>query len=74
MMTPADDPPLSIKDASRRLALSTDTTRRLFANEPGILRIGQPTRKVGRKYRRRYFSIRIPMNVFRRVEDRLRQK
>ena len=69
-----DEPPLSINNAADRLGYSSDTTRRIFADEPGVLRVGLPSRKVGRGYRRRYYTIRIPLAVFERVRDRLQQK
>jgi hypothetical protein len=65
---------LSVADISPKLRLSDDKVRRLFIGEPGVLKIGEPTRRVGRTYRRRYFTLRIPVSVFERVQDRLRQK
>jgi hypothetical protein len=65
---------LTVADIAGKLKLSEDATRRLFVGEPGVLRIGKPTRLVGRKYRRRYFVLRIPLSVFLRVQDRLSQK
>jgi hypothetical protein len=65
---------LSPADISAKLKLSVDTVRRLFENEEGVLRIGRETRRVGQQYRRHYFVLRIPVSVFQRVEDRLRQK
>jgi hypothetical protein len=65
---------LTVAYIAGKLKLSDDTTRRIFEDEPGVLRIGQPTRLVGRKYRRRYFVLRVPMSVFLRVQDRLRRK
>jgi hypothetical protein len=69
-----DEPPLSINNAAERLGVSSDTSRRIFNDEPGVIKIGQPSRKVGRGYRRRYYTIRIPLAVFERVRDRLQQK
>ena len=73
-MNPQVDAPLTVQDAGDRLGYSSDTARRIFADEPGVIKVGLPSRKVGRKYRRRYFTLRIPVSVFERVQDRLRQK
>jgi AraC-like DNA-binding protein len=62
---------LTVADIAQKLKLSEDSVRRLFADEEGVLRIGNGTRLVGRKYRRHYFTLRIPMSVFLRVQDRL---
>lgn len=49
--------------------LSSRTVRRLFANEPGIIELGQPdTMK-----KRRYLTIRIPESVLMRVHRRLKK-
>jgi hypothetical protein len=73
-MNPQDAPPLTVRDAGDRLGFSSDTARRIFADEPGVLRFGHETRRNGRRYKRRYYSLRIPLSVFLRVQDRLRQK
>ena len=73
-MNPPEEDVLTVAEIAVLLRLSKDTTRRIFLDEPGVLKIGQPTRLVGRKYRRRYFVLRIPTSVFERVRDRLRQK
>ena len=41
--------------------------RLLFAQEPGVLRAGEPSRRAGRTLKRGYHSIRIPETVVRRV-------
>jgi hypothetical protein len=48
-------------------ALSADTIRKLFANEPGVIAIGNrsPSRK------RRYVTLRIPESVVARIHRRL---
>jgi hypothetical protein len=52
--------------------LSPAMVRKLFQNEPGVMRIGEPSRRVGRKLKRSYFSLRIPHSVADRVHQRLR--
>jgi len=63
---------LTVEDIAARWRFSTDKIRRMFENELGVLRVGHGTLRVGRKYRRRYYSLRIPISVFLRVQDRLR--
>lgn len=52
-------------------ALSPTKIRRMFENEPGVLRIGEPSRRVGRRLKRTYHSMRIPQSVADRVHKRL---
>jgi hypothetical protein len=55
--------------------VSEDVVRRMFADEPGVLKFGEPTRLVGRgKYKRRYSYLRIPESVLQRVQERLMHK
>lgn len=49
--------------------LSDTTVRRMFAEEGGVLRIGEPSRRVGRKLTRRMYTMRIPETVAGRVLD-----
>jgi hypothetical protein len=51
--------------------LHPSTIRRLFEDEPGVLLIGEPSRRVGRALRRSYFTMRIPESVVDRVQLRL---
>jgi len=46
----------------------------MFADEPGVLRIGEPSRRVGRKLTRRYYSLRIPHSVAERVHTQLSRR
>lgn len=48
--------------------VSADTIRRLFANEPGVIRITN----INKGSKRRYTTLRIPESVARRVYERLR--
>jgi transcriptional regulator GlxA family with amidase domain len=57
---------LTVEQIARSRNLSTDTIRRLFNNEPGVIVIAKPkTRK------RIYRVLRIPESVERRVFARL---
>ena len=48
-------------------ALSVDTIRSIFGNEPGVLKIERPEQM----HKRGYTSMRIPESVVLRVADRL---
>ncbi len=65
---------LTVAMIARRWTRSRDSVRRLFANEEGVLRFGHETQRMGRRFRRRYYELRIPVSVFQRVEDRLQQR
>jgi hypothetical protein len=43
------------------------TIRRMFVDEPGVLKIGKQARRDGK---RSYVSVRIPASVAQRVHDR----
>ena len=49
--------------------LSDTTVRRMFQEKGGVLRVGEPSRRTGRKLTRRMYTIRIPETVARRVLD-----
>jgi hypothetical protein len=46
----------------------------MFEGEPGVLRLGEPSRRLGKKLKRRYFTMRIPESVAIRVYERMREK
>jgi hypothetical protein len=54
-----------------RWGLSETKIRRLFEHEPGVLRIGEPSRRVGRRLKRSYYTMRIPESIALRVYRRL---
>jgi hypothetical protein len=56
---------------ARLWALSPSKVRRLFANEPGVIHLGESSRRVGRKLKRSYYTLRIPQTVAERVHRRL---
>jgi hypothetical protein len=47
--------------------VSVETIRSIFRSEPGVLKLGKP----GTKFRRGYFTLRIPEQVAERVHRRL---
>jgi hypothetical protein len=64
----------TVAEIAKKWHFSEDKVRRIFNQEDGVLRFGHETLRVGKKYRRRYYVIRVPLSVFRRVEDRLRKR
>jgi hypothetical protein len=58
---------LSVPEIAKRLNLSGDAIRKLFQNEPGVLKLN--SQKAANK--RRYVTLRIPVSVFERVYRRL---
>lgn len=64
----------SPKDLTEAWGLSVTKVRRLFQNEPGVLLIGEPSRRLGKKLKRRYFTMRIPESVATRVYERMRKR
>jgi hypothetical protein len=57
-----------------RLAISVDKVRRMFQDEPGVVKIGEPSRRLGRALKRRYYTLRIPASVAARVIARMTTK
>ena len=66
--SPAGERHYSVRELGTRWNLSPDTVRKLFENEPGVLVIGNESRKYSR---RRYITLRIPESVAERVHRRL---
>ena len=64
----------SAKELGEAWGLSDTKVRRLFQHEPGVLLIGEPSQRLGRKLKRRYYTMRIPESVAVRVHERLRRK
>jgi hypothetical protein len=61
----------TLAEIAEKWKLSHDTVQRVFKDEPGVLKLGHPSRLKGSKYQRRYFTLRIPESVFLRVQNRL---
>jgi DNA-binding transcriptional regulator LsrR (DeoR family) len=59
---------------AEKLCISKDKARRMFANEPGVVKIGNPSRRLGRVLKRRYYTLRIPESVAERVIARMTTK
>lgn len=54
--------------------LAPSKVRELFAEEPGVLRIGEPSRRESRKLKRSYYTMRIPESVAVRVHTKLSER
>lgn len=60
------EPHFTPQELAKQWKVSTQTIRRLFADEPGVLVFGSPEKK----HKRPYVSIRIPQSVAQRVHSR----
>ena len=60
----------SVQELARIWKLSEDTIRRLFREEPGVMKISG---RSGRR-KRRYVVLRLPESVVIRVHERLRRQ
>jgi hypothetical protein len=58
-------------EIARLWGLSQTKVRRLFQAEPGVLRLGEGSRRAGRRLKRGYFTLRIPETIALRVHRRL---
>jgi hypothetical protein len=59
-----------VKELAELWSLSDKTIIRLFQDEPGVLKMGEPESR----RKRSYFTLLIPENVAQRVHQRLRNK
>jgi hypothetical protein len=66
-MSSFSEPHYSVERVAEMWDLSRDSVRRLFLDEPGVLRISRP----GSRYKRTYRTLRIPETVVNRVYRRL---
>jgi len=65
----------TIQEIAERWNIGYEKVRQIFDVEDGVLRIGEATRlSARRKYKRRYFTLRVPESVLLRVEARLMNK
>jgi hypothetical protein len=51
--------------------MSDEKVRQIFAEEAGVVRIGLPSRRQGRRLVRSRYTMRIPESTMRRVHERL---
>jgi hypothetical protein len=59
----------SVPELSHQWGLSPKTIRRIFGNEPGVLKFGEGEKRFKRGYR----TLRIPESVVQRVHRKLRR-
>jgi len=67
----AGEPHFTPKQIAGLWGLSETKIRRLFSVEEGVIRIGEPSRRCGRRLKRSYLTMRIPQSVAERVHRRL---
>ncbi len=59
----------SVCELSQLWGLSEKTIRRIFADEPGVVKLGHEESR----FKRGYMTLRIPESVVQRVHRRMRQ-
>jgi hypothetical protein len=59
-----------VKDIAKMLRICLPTTRKLFRDEPGVLKITKPRSRYG-PIKRGYETLLVPAHVFERVKKRL---
>jgi hypothetical protein len=64
----------SSQELAESWGISPTKVRRLFKDEPGVVLIGEPSRRLGKKLKRSYFTMRIPESVAVRVYERMKKK
>jgi len=72
--TPTLERHYTIPQIAERWGMATSTVRRMFEEEEGVLRVGLPSRRVGRKLKRSYVTLYIPESVLNRVHSRMSRK
>lgn len=61
----------SPQELAAKWGWSDETVRRVVKEEPGVLKLERPSRRVGRKLTRHYTTYRIPYSVAERIHARL---
>jgi len=69
---PAIEPHYSVKDVAEMWKLSDEAIRRLFREEPGVIKLTAEERY--RRRKRDYVTLRIPESVLVRVHEKLRHR
>lgn len=64
----------TVAEIADKWKLSHVKVQHIFQDEPGVLKLGHPSRLVGKNLQRRYFTLRIPESVFLRVQNALMHK
>jgi hypothetical protein len=66
-LKPLEDGIFTSAELAQKIRLHPETIRKLFWDEPGVIRLGRR----GDRHRRRYYTLRIPAAVAARVLARL---
>jgi hypothetical protein len=61
------EPVFTCEELGTANKLHSSTIRKIFVDEPGVIRLGRP----GGRGRRQYFTLRIPASVVARVFGRM---
>jgi hypothetical protein len=64
----------SPKELSEAWGLSDTKIRRIFKDERGVVLVGEPSRRLGKKLKRSYYTMLIPESLAIKVYERLRKK
>jgi hypothetical protein len=67
----AEERHYSPRELSELWGFAQSVIRELFTEEPGVIRLGAPSRRVGRTLTRSYYCLRIPASVAQRVHAKL---
>ncbi|MGC1798704.1 MAG: hypothetical protein WA713_21605, partial [Candidatus Acidiferrales bacterium] len=68
ILSPVDEKHHTPAELGKTWALSVETIRRLFENEPGVLKVQNASGPTGR---RQYKTLRIPASIAARVHRRI---
>jgi hypothetical protein len=63
----------TVKELAETWGLSDSKVRRMFQDED-VLKVGEPSRRLGKKLKRSYYTMTIPESVAMRVYERIVQK
>ena len=61
----------SCKEIAEMWGFSPAKIRRMFQKEQDVMKVGEPSRRLGRKLRRTYITLSIPESVVRRVHKKM---
>src|SRR6516165_10362237 len=64
----------TVKELAEAWGKSPTRVRRMFRDELGVVLDGKPSRRLGKKLKRSYFTMTIPESVAARVYERMVQK
>jgi predicted RNA-binding protein with PIN domain len=66
-MSSADEQHFTVKQIAALWGCSRELIRRLFRNEPGVLRVNRPSTRI----KRGYTTMKIPKSVMEQVHKRM---